>query len=126
MLNFYMYLYYRSVQFYKGSNRGVAPLQVFGAFNIAALIILIYKLLLLTGAIAPEEKPILNCILITGVCMLAGIPAVLILTWIYKSEIGKKFVEFDRDSPTERKKKGRRITIYIISSILLLILSFLI
>jgi hypothetical protein len=126
MLDFYLYLYYRSVKFYNGSSRGVTPIQVFGAFNIATLLILIYKLLILTGAIVPEEKPVLISMLITGACLIAAIPVIMILVWVYKSQIGKKFVEFDRDSPTDRKRKGKRIIMYFISSLLLLILSFLI
>jgi hypothetical protein len=127
MRNFLLYLFYRSEQI---KNRylalqGESIVAFFPAINIASLLIVIMKLLLLSGIIDEEVITTPICIQLTGVFCILLIILVPIYMYVNRKKFRKIISTFEQETVPERKKNGRKIMRYIFISFIAIVVAFL-
>lgn len=126
MYNFYSYLYYRIYQFYKGSMRSYGPLALFVSLNVSFIFNVFFRLLTMVFYSSSSQPNGLDLIFADIFFMaLSSIIVFPILIYSKRKVINKKMDQFKKESPEERKKKGKEVAWYITLSVLGLVISYL-
>lgn len=127
MTNFFLYFYYRTYQLYNGSLRAAGPVAFVIAFDFSFIVNAFLRLLALSGLASGLEPLSLTCIPIDAAILLViGVITIPILIALQRKSIHEKMDDFKKETPDERRSHGKNLILYIVVSILLLAITFII
>lgn len=127
MINFLLYLFYRSENIKNRhlALRGDSVLAFFPAINCASLLIFIMKLLALPGIINSNFTTPPYCIAITGGFFMLFILLEPVYMYVIRKKVRKTIYVFKQETTTERQKNGEKIRRYIFISFIAIVVAIL-
>src|SRR5579871_2881386 len=102
MIDFLTYVYYRSVKFYKSSLQGATPLQIFLGFNLATILLILYRISVGLGLLDSIGDLVVIGIVLWGICQIITFPLVLIWASLQKEAINLKIEIFSKETTEEK------------------------
>jgi hypothetical protein len=118
------YFYYRTCQFNNSRHRSDAPPALFLALNLAAIFNYVTRsVIYLTGSDL-EVPPLL--ILVNGIILFIVTFGVMVLLGLNRRKITKRMDDFKKEPQERRERNGKFIIYYIVSSVVFVVLSYII
>ena len=124
--NFLFYFYYRVCQWYDGPTQADGPVDLIISFNISVIVNILLYLYALMGPSSGLESLNSIMLVVDFASFFITICTIKIYLFMNTEHVNQQFELFKNETPSERKKHGREMWIYMVVSVLALVFTYVI